>query len=101
MFTANITYVRLGLYDLYFKEFRVLLLASAFIFAVTLAAKLHQMVLLYNVEVTQTELWQQKGFYELFVLQRILMILYLCILMYSTRQALHPNLYTNECVNQL
>eukprot|EP01023_Acetabularia_acetabulum_P069212 TRINITY_DN9973_c0_g1_i3.p2 TRINITY_DN9973_c0_g1~~TRINITY_DN9973_c0_g1_i3.p2 ORF type:complete len:124 (-),score=3.33 TRINITY_DN9973_c0_g1_i3:261-632(-) len=101
MFTTNITYVRLGLYDLYFKKFRILLLASAFIFAVTLAAKLHQMVLLYNLEVTQPQLWERRGFYEVFLIQRILMIIYLCILMYSTRVALQPKLYTDECITKL
>eukprot|EP01025_Chloroclados_australasicus_P023972 TRINITY_DN24139_c0_g1_i1.p1 TRINITY_DN24139_c0_g1~~TRINITY_DN24139_c0_g1_i1.p1 ORF type:complete len:164 (-),score=5.70 TRINITY_DN24139_c0_g1_i1:246-737(-) len=98
MFTANMTYVKLGLYDLYFKEFRIFLIASTLMFAMTLGTKLHQMVLLYNYEVVQTELWDQKGFYELFVLQRILIIFYLSILMYSSRIALQPRLYTQECV---
>eukprot|EP01026_Neomeris_dumetosa_P065332 TRINITY_DN62695_c0_g1_i7.p3 TRINITY_DN62695_c0_g1~~TRINITY_DN62695_c0_g1_i7.p3 ORF type:complete len:133 (-),score=3.34 TRINITY_DN62695_c0_g1_i7:217-615(-) len=98
LFTANLTYVRLGLYDLYFKEFRTFLVSSALIFIITLGAKLHYMVLLYSYEVTQTALWEQRGFYEIFVIQRVLMIVYLCVLMYSSRVALKTKLYTEECV---
>ncbi|MEW5307267.1 MAG: hypothetical protein WDW38_002490 [Sanguina aurantia] len=92
LLTSNSLFIKLSRYDFYFSEFRVLYAAFAVELALMLTVKIYQGVQLYS-RGSYLDPWLDPAFNVLWVLQRIMLLLFWVITITNADLAFEPRLY--------